>query len=170
MRPFKRGMTTNEIERRVRAATNEILMRKSRWSQEENRVYRIQNYDILSVMSALVAGCDIIMMLITRFLLANCKIGNVDELCLRKLKNSETLMEVGSVDVDRVNHFYDFTCEGVIQILPSCYWFLFQWMTFHHDAVLCSIAEEQTRLDNSGVGMLSNVEWFVVEPNVFSPG
>ncbi|KRZ48147.1 hypothetical protein T02_14860 [Trichinella nativa] len=109
------------------------------------------------------------MMLITRFLLANCKIGNVDELCLRKLKNSETLMEVGSVDVDRVNHFYDFTCEGVIQILPSCYWFLFQWLTFHHDAVLCSIAEEQTRLDNSGVGMLSNVEWFVVEPNVFSP-
>ncbi|KRX69431.1 Retrovirus-related Pol polyprotein from type-1 retrotransposable element [Trichinella sp. T6] len=132
-------MTTNEIERRVRAATNEILMRKSRWSQEENRVYRIQNFDILSVMSALVAGCD------------------------------KTLMEVGSVDVDRVNHFYDFTCEGVIQILPSCYWFLFQWMTFHHDAVLCSIAEEQTRLDNSGVGMLSNVEWFVVEPNVFSP-
>ncbi|KRZ48321.1 hypothetical protein T02_911 [Trichinella nativa] len=153
MRPFKRGMTTNEIERRVRAATNEILMqksrrattneilwRKSRWSQEENRVYRIQNFDILSVMSALVAGCD------------------------------KTLMEVGSVDVDRVNHFYDFTCEGVIQILPSCYWFLFQWLTFHHDAVLCSIAEEQTRLDNSGVGMLSNVEWFVVEPNVFSPG
>ncbi|KRX11320.1 hypothetical protein T07_1490, partial [Trichinella nelsoni] len=27
---------------------------------------------------------------ITRFLLAKCKIGNVDELCLRKLKNSET--------------------------------------------------------------------------------
>ncbi|KRZ65358.1 hypothetical protein T08_4242 [Trichinella sp. T8] len=33
--------------------------------------------------------------------------------------------KVGSVHVDRVNHFYDFTCEGVIQILPSCQWFLF---------------------------------------------
>ncbi|KRY02346.1 hypothetical protein T12_9253, partial [Trichinella patagoniensis] len=38
---------------------------------------------------------------IARFLLANCKIGNVDELYLRKLKNSETLMKVVSVDVDR---------------------------------------------------------------------
>ncbi|KRY07647.1 hypothetical protein T12_4899 [Trichinella patagoniensis] len=131
-----------------------MLWRKSRRSQEENRVYPIENYDILSVMSALVAGCDIIMMPIARFLLANCKIGNVDELYLRKLKNSETLMKVVSVDVDRVNHFYDFTCEGVIQILPSCHWFLFQW----------------TRLDNSVLGMLSNVEWFVAEPNVFSPG
>ncbi|KRX53054.1 hypothetical protein T09_15480 [Trichinella sp. T9] len=74
-------------------------------------------------------------------------------------------MEVGSVHVDRVNHFYDFTCEGAIQILPSCHWFLFQWLTFHYDAVLCSIAEEQTRLDNSVLGLLSNVEWFVAEPN-----
>ncbi|KRX36099.1 hypothetical protein T05_15210 [Trichinella murrelli] len=48
---------------------------------------------------------------ITRFSLANCKIGNVDELCLCKLKKSEIFMEVGSVDVDRINHFYDFTCE-----------------------------------------------------------
>ncbi|KRX53057.1 hypothetical protein T09_10505 [Trichinella sp. T9] len=158
------------MQKSRRATTNEILWRKSRRSQEENRVYRIQNYDILSVMSALVAGCDIIMMPITRFLLANCKIGNVDELCLRKLKNSETLLEVGSVHVDCVNHFYDFTCEGAIQILTSCQWFLFQWLTFHYDAVLCSIAEEQTRLDNSVLGLLSNVEWFVAEPNVFSPG
>ncbi|KRX33648.1 hypothetical protein T05_8421 [Trichinella murrelli] len=163
---------TNEIFLRKsrRATTNEILWRKRRRSQKENRVHPVENYDILSVTSSLILGCDIIMMPITRFLFANCKIGNVDELCLRKLKNSETLMEVGSVHVDRVNHFYDFTCEGVIQILPSCHWFLFQWLTFHHDAVLSSIAEEQTRLDNSVLGLLSNVEWFVAEPNVFSPG
>ncbi|KAL1241575.1 Protein kinase C-like [Trichinella spiralis] len=63
----------------------------------------------------------VIMMPITRFSLANCKIGNVDEVCLRKLKKSEIFLEVGSVDVDRINHFYDFACEDVIQILPSCH-------------------------------------------------
>ncbi|KRY06831.1 hypothetical protein T01_15304 [Trichinella spiralis] len=72
-------------------------------------------------MSALVAGCDVIMITIARFLLAKCKIGNVDELCLRKLKKSEIFMEDGSVVVDRMNHFYDFACEGVIEILQSCH-------------------------------------------------
>ncbi|XP_003368173.1 conserved hypothetical protein, partial [Trichinella spiralis] len=105
MRPFKWWI------RRVRAATNEILLRKSRRSQEENRVNPVQNYGILSVMSALARGYDVIMMPITRFSLANCKIGNVDEVCLRKLKKSEIFLEVGSVDVDRINHFYDFACE-----------------------------------------------------------
>ncbi|KRX23940.1 hypothetical protein T07_12438 [Trichinella nelsoni] len=32
--------------------------RPGRRSHEENRVYPVQNYDILSVMLALVAGCD----------------------------------------------------------------------------------------------------------------
>ncbi|KRX18655.1 hypothetical protein T07_9138 [Trichinella nelsoni] len=88
---------------------------------------------------------EIIMMPITRFLLAKCKIGNVDELCLRKLKNSETLMKVVSVDVDGVNHFYDFAYEGVIEILPSCHWFLFQWLTFFLDAVLCMQCYQEQR-------------------------
>ncbi|KRX11699.1 hypothetical protein T07_3059 [Trichinella nelsoni] len=64
-------------------------------------------------------------------------------------------MKVVSVDVDGVNHFYDFAYEGVIEILPS---------------LLPRTAEEQTFLDNNVLGLLSNVEWFATQPNVFSPG
>ncbi|KRX19958.1 hypothetical protein T07_12540 [Trichinella nelsoni] len=35
---------------------------------------------------------------------------------------------------------------------------------------VCSRAEEQTCLDNNVLGLLSNVEWFATQPNVFSPG